>query len=204
MVIPASHKAPIWDHHTDFGTAGGGHLFVGGVEATNCDASSAVQLCGRAGSVSFHHVRTMHGSDHNRSKRSRRILFIECIGADAWPLLGCPEFSDDSTAAMVTPRPWYCHAPAEFDPISCSLRSPNDPTLSMPLTMPSTDNRGTAMMGHGVSDRPRMERVPVRIPLPRAAAPPGPGSGIYATQTLLTSKTFGNDGSKDGSHSAKL
>jgi ectoine hydroxylase-related dioxygenase (phytanoyl-CoA dioxygenase family) len=82
MVVPASHKAPIMDHHTDFGKRG--RLFVGGIESTHCDTSAAVELCGGAGSVSLHHVRAVHGSNHNRSTRDRRILFIECVGADAW------------------------------------------------------------------------------------------------------------------------
>ena len=186
MVVPASHKGPIWDHHTDFGEEKG-HLFVGGIESTNCDTSTAVQICGKAGSVSLHHVREVHGSDHNRSERNRRILFIECIGADAWPLLGCPEFRDDSGrvdhGSSPDEPPWFHHAEAEFDPATCSLRSPTDPTLCLPLTMPETDNRGTPMIGRGVSDAPRMEPAPVRMPMPRANAPPGPGGGAATART---------------------
>ena len=191
MVVPASHKGPIWDHHTDFGERG--HLFVGGIESTNVDTSAAVQICGPAGSVSVHHVREVHGSDHNRSACDRRILFIECVGADAWPLLGCPELQSDASDGAA---PWYHHAPAEFDAATCALRSPTDPTLCLPLTMPATDDRGTPMMGRGVSDAPRMEPAPVRMPMPRADAPAGPGGGIYATQSLLQSKSFPGGGSR--------
>jgi ectoine hydroxylase-related dioxygenase (phytanoyl-CoA dioxygenase family) len=144
MVVPASHKAPIMDHHTDFGKRG--RLFVGGIESTHCDTSAAVELCGGAGSVSLHHVRAVHGSNHNRSTRDRRILFIECVGADAWPLLGCPEFQGDD-GGVADPAKWWHHAPAEFDASTCALRSPIDPTLCLPLTMPATDGRGVAMMG---------------------------------------------------------
>lgn len=49
---------------------------------------SAVRLTGRAGSASVHHVRLVHGSDLNRTPRSRRLLFYEMAAADAWPLCG--------------------------------------------------------------------------------------------------------------------
>ena len=86
MVIPGSHSGPVYDHHTD-------GLFVGGMDvvagaAAGCDFASAAGICGPAGTVSVHHVRAVHGSDHNRSRRPRRLLFIECVAADAWPLLG--------------------------------------------------------------------------------------------------------------------
>eukprot|EP01047_Picozoa_sp_COSAG01_P056469 COSAG01_NODE_6407_length_3683_cov_2.022321_3_plen_81_part_00 len=42
----------------------------------------------------------------------------------------------------------------------------------------------------GVSEAPRLVDAPVRMPLPRADAPSGPGGGIYSMQTLLRSKSF--------------
>ena len=47
-----------------------------------------VTLTGRAGPMSIHHVRTLHGSAPNVSDRARLIIFYECGAADAWPLLG--------------------------------------------------------------------------------------------------------------------
>ena len=43
---------------------------------------------GRAGSMSFHHVRALHGSALNTSDRSCNFLLYEVSAADAWPLLG--------------------------------------------------------------------------------------------------------------------
>jgi len=40
------------------------------------------------GSISLHHVRTVHGSDLNRSAADRALLLYEITAADAWPLAG--------------------------------------------------------------------------------------------------------------------
>lgn len=79
MVIPGSHKGPILDHHQ-------GGFFCGAVAPAAIDMSQAVKLTGPAGSISIHHVRAVHGSDLNRSNRDRRLLLIELMAADAWPL----------------------------------------------------------------------------------------------------------------------
>jgi ectoine hydroxylase-related dioxygenase (phytanoyl-CoA dioxygenase family) len=81
LVIPGSHKGPIWDH-----TSGG--IFCGGIDrvATGLDASKAVTVTAPAGAMTVHHVRTIHGSDLNRSDRPRRVLFHEVVAGDAWPL----------------------------------------------------------------------------------------------------------------------
>ena len=42
-------------------------------------------LTGKAGDMTVHHVRLLHGSAPNRSDRARKILFYECARADAWP-----------------------------------------------------------------------------------------------------------------------
>ena len=42
----------------------------------------------RQGSISIHHVRTVHGSDLNRSDRDRAVLFYEIAAADAFPIAG--------------------------------------------------------------------------------------------------------------------
>ena len=59
-------------------------------KTAGCDFASARQLLGPAGSVSLHHGRAVHGSDFNRSTVPRRLLVIECIAADAWPLVDVP------------------------------------------------------------------------------------------------------------------
>ena len=50
-------------------------------------------LTGPAGSMSFHHVRTLHGSAQNTSSRDRHLLLYEYAAADAWPLIGEKELA---------------------------------------------------------------------------------------------------------------
>lgn len=83
MVFPGSHKGPIHDHHADGVFAGGMNLEAGGL-----DMKDAVELNGPAGSISIHHGRIVHGSAPNRSDRDRRLLFIEMMAADAFPVVG--------------------------------------------------------------------------------------------------------------------
>lgn len=83
MVLPGSHQGPIYDHHAD-------GRFAGAIDPTNCDLdfSKAVPLTGKAGSITVHHVRAVHGSAPNTSRIERRMLFLQYRAADAWPLLG--------------------------------------------------------------------------------------------------------------------
>ena len=82
MVVPRSHRGPIYDHHQD-------GYFCGAIDPQRCeiDFSQAVPITGPAGSMSFHHVRTMHGSALNRSARDRRFLLFQYTAVDAWPLV---------------------------------------------------------------------------------------------------------------------
>ena len=82
-VIPGTHKGPTYDHHGP-----DGH-FCGAMDPDTCgvDFSKAVPCEGPAGSVSFHHVRTVHGSAQNTSNRSRGLLLYEMTAGDAYPLM---------------------------------------------------------------------------------------------------------------------
>lgn len=81
MVIPGSHKGPVYDHHSD-------GFFCGAMDPScDVDYSKAVPLVGRAGSMSFHHVRLVHGSAQNVSDKSRQLLLYEFAAADAFPLV---------------------------------------------------------------------------------------------------------------------
>ncbi len=44
--------------------------------------------------MSFHHVRTIHGSAENRSTRPRTLLLYEFAAGDAWPLMGVKDLAD--------------------------------------------------------------------------------------------------------------
>ncbi len=84
QVIAGTHKGPLLSHHNADG------VFCGAVDPSDPDfhLDQAVTLTGKAGSMTVHHARTLHGSAPNLSDRNRLILFYECRAADAWPLLG--------------------------------------------------------------------------------------------------------------------
>ena len=135
MVLPGSHRGPIHDHHSQ-------GAFCGAIDVKRAglDVSCARQIHGRAGAITVHHARLVHGSAVNRSNRARRILFYVYAAADAWPLAGVDDLD-------------------EFD----------------------------AMLMHGQPTlQPRLEAVPVRMPLPRA---PNQGS-IYENQRTLENRYF--------------
>src|SRR5678816_4345616 len=88
LVVPGSHKGPVWDHHSPDG------FFCGAMDPTRgeVDFASAVPLMGRAGSMSFHHVRLVHGSAQNVSDKPRRLLLYEFSAGDAFPLMGIKDW----------------------------------------------------------------------------------------------------------------
>ena len=81
LVIPGSHRGPVFDHHYR-------GYFAGAIDpaAPGLDIRKAVAITGKAGSISLHHVRTVHGSKANLSDRSRPLLLHGYCAADAWPL----------------------------------------------------------------------------------------------------------------------
>ncbi len=81
MVIPGSHTGPVHDHHH----AGS---FVGAVPVREIEGllPRAVPVTGPAGSISIHHVRTLHGSAPNRGSRDRPLLLFNYVAADAFPI----------------------------------------------------------------------------------------------------------------------
>ncbi|MGC9371258.1 MAG: phytanoyl-CoA dioxygenase family protein [Paracoccaceae bacterium] len=87
MVIPGTHKGPILSHMAN-------GVFCGAVDPDDplFEKDKAVMLTGKAGSMTVHHARVLHGSAPNTSDRARLILFYECHAADAWPLLGAGSY----------------------------------------------------------------------------------------------------------------
>ena len=83
MVVPGSHKGPIYDHHDE-------GVFAGGIDLSKAGISldDAVPLLGPAGSISIHHGRILHGSAQNLSDHPRRLMFFEIMAADAFPIMG--------------------------------------------------------------------------------------------------------------------
>lgn len=81
MVVPGSHRGKVYDHHQN-------GYFIGGIGASLLDGvlDKAVPLTAPAGSVSVHHVRTLHGSTTNRSDRNRPLLLFNYVAVDAFPI----------------------------------------------------------------------------------------------------------------------
>ena len=140
-VLPGSHLGPVYDHHSQ-------GAFCGAIDvrAAGVDVSRAREVHARAGDITIHHARLVHGSELNASRRRRRVLFFEYAAADAWPLAGVEHLAnlDDFNGRIVH----------------------GQPTL-----------------------RPRLEEVPVRMPLPAA---PFQGS-IYENQRTLTGRYFAHE-----------
>ena len=133
MVIPGSHKGPTYDHHQH-------GEFIGAITDPNFSPMSAVPVEVKAGGISIHHVRTVHGSAPNTSSSPRRLLLNQYCAIDAWPLGGVPDWETFNSFIL----------------------------------------RGTP------TNQPRIESVPVRMPLPHAA----PKGSIYEVQSLLEDPVF--------------
>ena len=84
-IIPGSHRGPTYDHHAD-------GVFCGAMDPSQheVDFAKAIPLVGKAGSITVHHVRAVHGSAPNVSDKDRRLLLFQFRTADAWPILGFP------------------------------------------------------------------------------------------------------------------
>ena len=145
QVIPGSHKGPVLNHNNKDG------IFCGAIDPGDPDfhREKAVTLTGKAGSMTVHHARTLHGSAPNRSDRPRLILFYECLAADAWPLAAAGSYFH-----RMTPQDFLADLEART-------------IIGKPSLLP------------------RMEAVPVRLPLP-----PAPDAGsIFKTQKTGGAKT---------------
>jgi ectoine hydroxylase-related dioxygenase (phytanoyl-CoA dioxygenase family) len=90
LVTPGTHTKEVWSHHGE-----DGH-FAGLIDPDiiQPEIARAVPCMGRAGSMSFHHVRALHGSALNTSDRSRNLLLYEVAASDAWPLMGVKDFDE--------------------------------------------------------------------------------------------------------------
>ncbi len=100
MIIPGSHRGPTYDHHAN-------GVFCGAMDPENRDVdySKAIPLVGKAGSITVHHVRAIHGSAPNLSDRDRRLLLFQFRSADAWPILGFPGGIEKFDSLMVAGQP---------------------------------------------------------------------------------------------------
>ena len=81
LVLPGSHRGSVFDHHHQ-------GYFSGAIDpsAPGLNIRKAVAITGKAGTISLHHVRTVHGSRENLSESDRPMLLLGYCSADAWPL----------------------------------------------------------------------------------------------------------------------
>jgi ectoine hydroxylase-related dioxygenase (phytanoyl-CoA dioxygenase family) len=100
LVTPGTHTGEVWSHHGE-----DGH-FAGLIDPdlVKSEIDRAVPCMGRAGSMSFHHVRALHGSATNTSDRPRNLLLYEVAASDAWPLMGVKDF-DEFNSRLLTGGP---------------------------------------------------------------------------------------------------
>lgn len=80
-VIPGSHLGPLYDHHFQ-------GVFAGTVtdDALSDLLPGAVDLTGTAGSISIHHVRTLHASTNCTANTTRPLLLYSYAAVDAFPV----------------------------------------------------------------------------------------------------------------------
>ena len=110
LVIPGSHKGPIYTHHQN-------GRFAGAVTEEVPGAENAVPIELKAGGISIHHVRTLHGSAKNVSTVPRRLLLYQYCAADAWHLQGYgswQDYLDTMVRGEPTNRPRMVDVPVEM------------------------------------------------------------------------------------------
>ena len=82
-VIPGSHLKAVLNHH------GKDNNFIGKINTkrSKISAKKNVSLMGSAGTVTFFHCRTIHGSGLNYTSNNRPLLLFCYRACDAWPLI---------------------------------------------------------------------------------------------------------------------
>ena len=100
LVTPGTHNREVWNHHGEDG------CFAGLIDPDTIkdEIERAVPCMGKAGSMSFHHVRALHGSAMNTSDRPRNLLLYEVAASDAWPLMGVKDF-DEFNSRLLSGEP---------------------------------------------------------------------------------------------------
>jgi ectoine hydroxylase-related dioxygenase (phytanoyl-CoA dioxygenase family) len=98
LVLPGTHKGRIYDHHQD-------GKFVGAITERDFRPEGAVPLEIKAGGVTIHHVRILHGSAPNLSPCPRRLFLLQYCAGDAWPLVAGDKYWETYTASFLRGQP---------------------------------------------------------------------------------------------------
>ena len=106
QIIPGSHQGPIYQHYDDH------HVWSGAIRDQDLVAAGidkAVSITGKAGTLSVHHSRTIHGSAENTSLRSRPMLVVTYSAADAIPYTAAPYPGPHYGALVRGDQPSHAH-----------------------------------------------------------------------------------------------
>lgn len=113
-IVPGSHNDELFNLYDVE------DRWVGAIDAKDLPRvplDSAVYLKGRAGSVTVHHARAVHGSMPNNSARPRPLLLNAFTSADALPVTPHPSYSRyNGTVIRGKPARWI-----HFDPRPCLI-----------------------------------------------------------------------------------
>ena len=145
MVIPGSHRGPLLSHHAN-------GVFCGAIDPADplFEKDRIVTLTGKAGAMTVHHARLLHGSAPNTSDRARMLLFYEMARADAWPILGSNSyfhalgqrrFWDDLQERTITGKP--CLTP-RLEKVPVTMPLPPAPDISSIFKMQKTGGAKSA------------------------------------------------------------
>ena len=162
--VPGSHKGPILNHHVSDEMGG---FFCGGVTDPDFTAAGAVSVPVKAGGISLHAGRMLHGSPHNLSSTPRRIMFMQYTALDSFPLLGVGNVER-----------FFSSTPA-------ALGGKNDSDGGTSSGVETS--AGDVILGEpGVV--PLIRECPVRMPFP--PAPVSRSGSIYQSQTLVSKMRY--------------
>jgi len=94
-VLPGSHRKELYDHHD-------GGSFVGKInhKKEKLNINKAISLIGQAGTVTFHHVRIIHGSGLNLTLNKRPLILFGYVAVDSWPLTYDSGSSEDPNSNL--------------------------------------------------------------------------------------------------------
>ena len=85
LVVPGSHKGPIYNHYQD-------DVFAGAVTDPDFQPNPVEPVQLNAGDISIHHGRLLHASAQNTTRdRPRRLYLMQYCAADCWPQPVFPE-----------------------------------------------------------------------------------------------------------------